>query len=55
MACAPNPAFAVDWIERLYQEGVTAGCSQNPLLYCPDASVNRGQMATFLVKTLNLQ
>ncbi len=55
VACLPEPAFAVDWIERLAAEGVTAGCSQNPPLYCPDASVTRGQMATFLVRTFNLQ
>jgi hypothetical protein len=52
--CEPDPAFAVDWIERLFGEGVTAGCSLVPALYCPDAAVNREQMATFLVRTLNL-
>jgi len=38
-----------DFIEQLYQDGVTGGCSANPLLYCPDGLVNRGQMAAFLV------
>jgi uncharacterized repeat protein (TIGR03803 family) len=51
VAC-PSP-FA-DWIERLYAESVTGGCQTNPLLYCPGASVLRGQMATFLTKTFNL-
>jgi uncharacterized repeat protein (TIGR03803 family) len=54
VACTPNPAFAVDWIERLYAEGVTGGCSASPLLYCPDSPNTRGQMAVFLVKTFNL-
>jgi hypothetical protein len=53
--CEPNPAFAVDWIETLSAEGVTAGCSVVPALYCPDAVVSRAQMATFLVRTLNLR
>jgi len=54
VACAP-PAFAVDWIEALYGEGVTGGCQANPLLYCPDLTVTRGQAAAFLVRTFNLQ
>ena len=55
VACSPAPAFAVDWIERLYAEAVTGGCGTNPLAYCPDASVTRGQMAVFLAKTFGLQ
>jgi len=54
VACAPAPAFAVDWIERLYDEGITGGCSSSPLLYCPGGPVTRGQMAVFLTKTFNL-
>jgi hypothetical protein len=41
-----------DYIEALYNEGITAGCSTSPLKYCPDNAVNRGQMAVFLLKTL---
>ncbi|MGH9318125.1 MAG: S-layer homology domain-containing protein [Thermoanaerobaculia bacterium] len=52
--CTPTPAFAVDWIEQLYLEGVTGGCSSSPLRYCPDNPNTRGQMAVFLVKTFNL-
>ena len=55
VACAPNPAFAVNWIEELYNEGVTGGCATSPLRYCPGTSVTRGQMAVFLVKTFQLQ
>jgi len=53
VSCAP-PAFAVDWIEAIYGEGVTGGCNASPLLYCPDQSVTRGQAAAFLVRTFNL-
>jgi outer membrane protein assembly factor BamB len=45
--------FAVDWIERLAAEQVTAGCGGGA--YCPDAPNTRGQMAPFLVKTFGLR
>ena len=51
----PCPSLFADWVEQLYAEGVTRGCGTNPLIYCPGASVTRGQMAVFLVKTFNLQ
>jgi hypothetical protein len=40
------------WIERLFNDGITAGCS--PTLYCPDQAVSRGQMAVFLSVTFAL-
>jgi hypothetical protein len=43
------------WIEELYGLGITGGCSVTPLLFCPDSSVTRGQMAAFLVKTFSLE
>ena len=51
----PSSHFAVDWIERLYAEGITTGCAANPLRYCPADPVGRDQMAAFLVRTFNLQ
>ncbi len=51
--CSPTPAFAVDWIEQLFHEGVTGGCGGG--MYCPGNPVSRGQMAVFLVKTFALQ
>ena len=42
------------WIERLFAEGITVGCGTNPLRYCPDGGVTRGQMAVFLVRTFAL-
>ncbi|MGA7877355.1 MAG: S-layer homology domain-containing protein [Desulfoferrobacter sp.] len=47
--------WAADWIEQLYAEGITTGCSGNPLRFCPDDSVTRAEMAAFLVKTFNLE
>ena len=51
----PVGVFAVGWIEDLVSRGITAGCSAAPPLYCPAASITRGQMATFVVKAFNLQ
>ena len=50
----PLSHWAVDWIEALYQDGITGGCSADPPLYCPDAQVTRAQMAVFLVRTFDL-
>lgn len=46
-------------IERLSDEGVTQGCGADPdqprlLRYCPDRSTTRGELATFLVRALNV-
>ncbi|MEX0879782.1 MAG: S-layer homology domain-containing protein [Thermoanaerobaculia bacterium] len=51
--CPTGPA--VDFIEQLFNEQITGGCSVTPPLYCPDGTSTRGQMAVFIVKTFNLQ
>ena len=52
-ADVPCPGgFAVDYIEGLANEGVTAGCGGGN--FCPDANITNGQMAVFLVKGFNL-
>ncbi len=38
----------------VYNEGITAGCSADPPRYCPENVVNREQMASFLVRALDL-
>jgi len=43
--------FAVDWIEELSSEGITAGCASG--MFCPDTPVSRAQMAVFIDKTFN--
>ncbi len=48
-------APAVGFIEELYNEAITGGCQASPLLYCPDGTSTRGQMAVFVVKTFSLQ
>ncbi len=44
--------FAVDYIEYIYNQGVTAGCGGGN--YCPNANISNGQMAVFLVKAFNV-
>ncbi len=39
-------------IQWIYDEGITAGCA--PDAYCPKSPVTRGQMASFLARTLDL-
>ena len=60
---ADNPSFSdVDYdawwapfVERLFEMGVTVGCRRDPLQYCPDGSVTRAQMATFLKRAFDLE
>ena len=42
-----------DNIDALAAAGMTAGCSTDPLRYCPRNSVTRAQMATFLWRAEN--
>ena len=41
-------------VERLAELEVTKGCLVDPLRFCPDRSVTRAQMATFLVRAFDL-
>ena len=43
-----HPLYA--YIEALYAAGYTAGCSTNPLKFCPDAAMNRGMAAVFMLR-----
>ena len=47
-----------DWqtpyIERMADLGITVGCRSDPPQFCPDSPVNRGQMASFLTRALDL-
>ena len=49
--CTPGVGFP-DWIENLYNRGITAGCQLpgDPLMYCPTRDVLRSEMAVFLLK-----
>jgi len=51
-ADVPTSHWGWQWIERLYHAGVTSGCSQAPLNYCPNGDVTRAEMAKFLLAAL---
>lgn len=46
----PISHWAAAWIEKLKEDGYTAGCSTDPPLYCPDDPLTRAEMAVFLVR-----
>ena len=48
----PLNYWAVHWIEQLAAEGIAVGCGAGN--YCPEAPVNRDQMADFVVRTFGL-
>ena len=50
----PSSVHAAD-IEALFAAQITAGCTQQPLQYCPDRPVTRAQMAALLARALALQ
>ena len=44
------------YVEELADLGITKGCRTEPLLrYCPDGTVTRAEMASFLVRAFNLE
>jgi hypothetical protein len=44
----PASYWAAAWVEQLAREGITSGCAAS--WYCPEAPVNRDQMAIFLLR-----
>lgn len=51
-ADVPASAPAAAEVEGVLAAGVTRGCSARPMRYCPDRSVTRAQMASFLARAL---
>ena len=49
----PTTYWSWQWIERLYSASITGGCGLAPLIYCPDVSVTRAQMAIFLLRGIH--
>ncbi len=56
-----NPTFsdvpfnhsAWQYIEAIYNAGITGGCTTTPLNYCPNNTVTRAQMAIFLLRGIH--
>lgn len=51
---APANYWATPYIEQLFREGGTAGCSTSPPRYCPEDLVQKEQVATFLDRAFSL-
>ncbi len=49
-ADVPEGEWYTPYVERAYELGITAGCDVDPLRYCPDGTVQRSEMAAFLVR-----
>jgi hypothetical protein len=45
--------WAENFIQRLYDAGITGGCSTSPQLYCTESQVSRDQMAVFLERGIH--
>ncbi|MCQ3805619.1 MAG: S-layer homology domain-containing protein, partial [Acidimicrobiia bacterium] len=50
----PGSSVHIRSVEAVRAAGITSGCSQQPLRFCPDRPVTRAQMATFLTRALSL-
>ena len=48
-------AWWAPYVERLAKLRVTQGCATGPARYCPNRSLTRGQMATFLARAFDLE
>jgi hypothetical protein len=53
-ADVPVPQWYWQSIENIFERGITTGCAVNPLRYCPDGVVTRGEMAVFILRALNV-
>jgi hypothetical protein len=45
------PSQYANWIEQLYNEGITSGCGAST--FCPNDQITRAQMAVFMVKIVH--
>jgi glucose/arabinose dehydrogenase len=50
----PSDAWYAGFAEKLYELGITTGCSTSPRRYCPNDAVTRDQMASFLARAFRL-
>ena len=50
VSCSGAYATFAPWIEQLYRDGVTGGCSASPLQFCPGNAVGEWEMLVWLAK-----
>lgn len=46
----PASHWAAPSIEQIYRLGITGGCSASPLLFCPDGTLTRAEMAVLVLR-----
>jgi hypothetical protein len=49
-ADVPVTSMFAGYIKNIYCAGITTGCTQNPLNYCPNNNVTRMAMAAFIIR-----
>lgn len=49
----PIDHWAYEEIESLYHDGYIAGCSSDPLMYCPEGTLTRGESAVFVERGIH--
>jgi beta-propeller repeat-containing protein/S-layer family protein len=47
----PSNAF-FNFINVMYEAGITGGCATSPLQYCPNSTTTRGEMAVFIITAM---
>jgi hypothetical protein len=52
-ADVPSDHPYYDYIEALYQNGYVAGCSTDPLMYCPERVMNRAESSVFVERGIH--
>ena len=45
-------AWYADWIHGLWDDGYTAGCGMDPLIYCPDQEHTRAEGCVFYLRMM---
>ncbi len=48
VVCETTPN--ANYIEQIYADEITTGCTTDPLMFCPSDTVTRAQMATFITR-----
>lgn len=46
----PLASWVYNYTTELYDNGITTGCSNLPLMFCPGEVVNRAEMAAFIIR-----
>ena len=48
----PGKEWMEPWVVAFYDAGITTGCGDSPLRYCPENPVTRAAMAVFVLRAI---